>query len=204
MPARNSIKEYVPESFYHVYNRGVEKRKIFVDDADYKVFLNLLKRYLSKETSKDKFGRDGKTFYGDMELLAFCLMPNHFHFLIYVNDEPRAMSNMISRVCTAYTMYFNKRYKRVGHLFQGRFKASRITTDEYLVHISRYIHLNPKEYLDWPYSSLPYYMKDWVAEWVRPGKITSLYEPGTYGKFLADYEGHKAMIEEIKYELADK
>jgi hypothetical protein len=101
-------------------------------------------------------------------------------------------------------MYFNKRYKRVGHLFQGRFKASRITTDEYLVHISRYIHLNPKEYIDWQYSSLPYYTKGWEAEWVRPEKITSLYEPGTYGKFLADYEDHKAMIEEIKYELADK
>lgn len=204
MPARNIEKEYVAESYYHIYNRGVEKRKIFIDDKDYVVFLGLLKRYLSKENGKDQYGRDGVTFYEEIELLAYCLMPNHFHLLIYIGKEPRKMTELMRRVCTAYTMYFNKRYKRVGHLFQGRFKASRITTDEYLVHISRYIHLNPKEYLDWPYSSLPYYTKDWEAEWVRPGKITSLYEPDTYGKFLADYEDHKAMIEEIKYELADK
>jgi len=100
-------------------------------------------------------------------------------------------------------MYFNKKYTRVGHLFQGRFKASRITTDEYLVHISRYIHLNPKDYLNWQYSSLPYYIRGWETEWVRPEKIYGLYEWGSYEKFLEDYVGYRDTLSELKHELAN-
>ena len=203
MPARNIEKQYVPETYYHIYNRGVEKRKIFLDDQDYTVFLGLLKRYLSKKSELDKYGRDGVTFYDDIELEAYCLMPNHFHMLIYVGYNPRAMSELMRRVCTSYTMYFNKKYTRVGHLFQGRFKASRITTDEYLVHISRYIHLNPKDYLNWQYSSLPYYIGGWKTEWVRPEKIYGLYEWGSYEKFLEDYVGYRDTLDELKHELAN-
>ena len=204
MPSRNIVKDYVPESYYHIYNRGVEKRKVFLDDQDYTVFLNLLKRYLSNGSQKDNYGRDGVTFYNDIELLAFCLMPNHYHLLIHVGDNPRSMSELIKRVSTAYTMYFNKKYTRVGHLFQGRFKASRITSDPYLLHISRYIHRNPDDYFNWQYSSFPYYAKGWAADWVRPQKIYDLYEWGTYESFVADNDKYQESLEEIHYELANK
>ncbi len=202
MPSRNITKDYITHSYYHVYNRGVNKQTIFHDEQDYSVFLGLLKRYLSKTQQKDTYGRDGVSFYDDIELLAFCLMPNHFHLLIYVGERPRAMSELMRRVCTSYTMYFNKRHSRVGSLFQGRYKASRITNDSYLLHISRYIHRNPEDYYNWEYSSYPYYIKGREAEWVRPQKIYELYEWGTYERFVNDHDAHHQMIEELSSELA--
>src|SRR3989344_5922404 len=146
MPARNSRKQYIPESYYHIYNRGVAKQTIFEDKQDYVVFLSLFKRHLSKEPSVDKYGRSHPHYRNDIELLAFCLMSNHFHFLIYQDKDDRAMTKFVQSLCTAYTMYFNRKRKSVGPLFEGRFKASRITKDQYLQHISRYIHLNPAKY----------------------------------------------------------
>ena len=202
MPSRNITKDYITHSYYHVYNRGVNRQIIFSDDHDYNVFLNLLKRYLSKTKHTDNYGRDGVSFHDEIELLAFCLMPNHFHLLIYVNEKPRTMSELMRRVCTSYTMYFNRRHDRVGSLFQSRFKASRITNDAYLLHISRYIHRNPEDYYNWKYSSYPYYIKDWKAEWVRPQKIYDLYECGTYEAFVNDHDNYHHMMNEISSELA--
>ena len=82
MPARNIVKQYDVDSYYHVYNRGVNKRKIFVDDEDYVVFLGLLKRYLGSGNEKDKYNRDYQSFYEELDLLAYCLMPNHFHSMV--------------------------------------------------------------------------------------------------------------------------
>jgi putative transposase len=203
MPGRNIRKEFVPQSFYHVYNRGVEKRTIFLDENDYATFLNLLKRYLSKESSKDKFGRDGVTFFDEVELVAFCLMPNHFHLLIYVKDNADNLTSLLRRVSTSYVDYFNKKYKRVGSLFQGTYKAVRISDDSYLQHISRYIHLNPNKYLTWKYSSLQYYLQRQTAEWIMPQRILVVFEGESYLNFLKDYEEQKELIEELKYELAD-
>lgn len=202
MPSRNRIKLYVTESYYHIYNRGVNKRIIFKEDKDYAVFLNLLKRYLSNEPIKDKSGRLYESMYGRIELLAFCLMPNHFHLLMYQKDA-MAMTELLHKVATSYTGYFNKKYKRSGPLFQDRFKASQISLDEYLIHVSRYIHLNPERYLQWEYSSLPYYLENRKAEWIKPGQVTSLFEGDNYLSFLKDYEEHKKMLNEIKDQLAD-
>lgn len=201
MPSRNRTKVYISDSYYHVYNRGLNKQSIFKDDYDYSVFLNLLKRYLSKESAKDKQGREYESLNSRVELLAFCLMPNHFHLLIYQNDE-LAMTTLLRRVSTAYSTYFNKKYRRTGPLFQERFKASRISKDNYLLHISRYIHMNPKDYKKWDYSSLPYYIGESKADWVRPKKILDLFNDD-YMEFLRDYENRKRMLEEIESELAN-
>jgi putative transposase len=202
MPSRNRVKVYVNDSYYHVYNRGLNKQPIFKDDYDYSVFLNLLKRYLSNKVVKDKVGREYDSLNGRIELLAFCLMPNHFHLLIYQNDEA-AMTALLRRVSTAYSAYFNKKYKRSGALFQERFKANRISKDEYLAHISRYIHMNPNDYRKWKYSSLPYYMSKQKAEWIKPEKILDLFE-NDYMNFLKEYEDRKKMLEEIELELASR
>lgn len=203
MPTRNRIKTYIPEAYYHIYNRGLNKQTTFVDDYDYATFLNLLKRYLSKEPVKDKKGREYKTLYGQLELLAFCLQPNHFHLLIY-QEGPRSMSDLLHRVTTAYTSYFNKRHRRGGPLFHERFKASHIGRDEYLQHISRYIHLNPKDYENWDFSSLSYYTGKKNADWVKTARIKELFEDQKeYMNFLRDYESHKKILEEIKEDLAN-
>ncbi len=188
MPARNVVKQYQEDAYYHVYNRGVEKRIIFQDDQDYVMFLGLLKRHLSRSKEYDKRGFEYESFGGRVELLAFCLMPNHFHLLFYLNNDVKAISELMRAVGGTYTKYFNTKYERVGHLFQGVYKASVISNDAYLLHISRYIHRNPEDYMNYPYSSLPYYLKDWKEDWVVPDKIYKLYEWGTYESFLNDYD----------------
>lgn len=202
MPSRNRVKTYVPQSYYHIYNRGVNKRKIFLDDQDYRVFLNLLKRYLDEEPAKDNKGREYESLHGRIKLLAYCLMPNHFHLLIY-QENAEDMTRLLRGVATSYTKYFNKKHKRIGPLFQDAFKASHIVSDEYLQHISRYIHLNPQGYKSWPYSSLDYYLNRKSAGWVEPDMILGLFGPGEYERFVADYEDHKRALEEIKTELAN-
>jgi REP element-mobilizing transposase RayT len=204
MPSKNSRKIYVEEHYYHVYNRGVEKRLIFLDEKDYIVFLNLLKRHLSERKEHDKYGRQYKSFYEDLELLAFCLMPNHFHLLFYLKTDVSALPNTMRLVSNAYANYFNQKYLRVGHLFQDRFKASMILRDDYLQHISRYIHLNPKDYKDYKWSSLPYYLGSRYSDWVRPNRILEIFGSiNAYSKFVNDYEDHKATMEEVQYELAN-
>lgn len=203
MASKNTRKIYLEKTHYHVYNRGVNKRRIFLDSEDYSVFLNLLKRYLSRRPQKDVKGREYPWLYNGIELQAFCLMPNHFHLLVYQLEET-ALMTLIKNVCGSYTSYFNKKYNRVGPLFQDRFKASMITADSYLHHISRYIHLNPKNYRTWKYSSLPFYMGMKTAEWIQPHRILELFnDRGDYMQFVEDYEDQKDVMDELKYELAN-
>lgn len=203
MASRNALKVDIAEQYYHVYNRGVEKRIIFVDDSDYSVFLNLIKRYLDKKQHVDARKIPYPWLKDKVELLAYCLMPNHFHLLLYQTEEG-AMKTLMQSVCSAYTRYFNNKYLRVGHLFQGVYKASRISTDAYVQHISRYIHLNPADYRGWEYSSLPYYMGSKHAEWVRPARILQMFDSlREYDTFLKDYEGQRQILNDLKHELAN-
>ena len=204
MPSRNSIKEFAPQSFYHVYNRGVEKRRIFLDEQDYVVFLGLLKKYISGEQTDKNNRHPIKKFGPELKLIAYCLMPNHFHLLFYQENET-TITEFMRRVTTGYVMYFNNRYQRVGGLFQGRYKASSINADSYLHHISRYIHLNPENYNHWPYSSLPYFLGKRNASWVQPGLVMDIFDndPEQYRAFLRDYEDNKKELDALKWQLAN-
>lgn len=173
MPAKNSVKHYIENGYYHLYNRGVEKRNIFIDSQDYSVFLSYLKKYL------DPTGSDPKSLACEVELLAFCLMPNHFH--LQVKQASRnGITKLIRAVCTSYAMYFNKKYGRVGTLFQGKYKAVLIMEEAYLVHLSRYIHLNPfypgSDPKQYPYSSYIYYLGEKNAHWLKPDLILSFFK----------------------------
>lgn len=203
MPSRNLEKTYCQEAFYHIYNRGVNKEAVFRDEQDCAVFLNLFKRYLSNKPVQDTKGREYDWLQPDIKLLAFCLMTNHFHLMIYQKSSD-GMTKLLKAVMSSYGMYFNKKYSRVGPVFQGRFKASMISDDRYLYHISRYIHLNPTDYKTWPFSSLPYYVEDKTAEWLDPTKVLDLFEggPEEYSKFLEDFEGYKSELDDLKSELA--
>jgi putative transposase len=203
MPSKNTVKQYGADVFYHAYNRGNNRQLIFQEPADYAVFMNLLKRYLAGGTETDKYGR----FYPDLsqkvELLAFCLMPNHYHLLLY-QYEPDGMRQLLQRVATSYSGYFNQRYKRVGKLFQGVYKASVIDNEAYLWHISRYIHLNPKDWSNYSYSSYPYFAHARQASWLKPDRILAMHEESgsDYTTFLQDGEGYKQTLEAIKKHLA--
>lgn len=203
MPSRNTIKVDSANTYYHVYARGNRKEPIFLDDADYAYFIKLFDRYLSKEQRKNKLGYTYPTYSKKIELLAYCLMQNHFHLLIY-QCEQGAMTGFMRGLMTSYSLYYNLKYKRTGHVFESNYKASKIDQQNYLEHISRYIHLNPRYWKRFPYSSLQYYFEKSQPDWLLPAKITSLFRgKKEYLAFLSDYEDYKQMLDEIKHELAD-
>src|SRR3989344_98334 len=115
MPSKNIIKTYINDSYYHLYNRGVEKRVIFLDDQDYKTFLSYLKFYLTSplrgETPKYFASQTLNNHADQIKIIAYCLMPNHFHLFVKQKDK-RAISYFMRSLLTRYGMYFNKRYKR--------------------------------------------------------------------------------------------
>ena len=160
---------------------------VFLDDDDYSIFLNHIKTLLAPTTEKDRWGRLAPNYYNQIELLTYALMHNHFHLLIYQVGE-RDIVNFMHSLMTRYSKYFNKKYKRVGPVFQSRYSAKLIMDDAHLYHISRYIHLNPNNWIDSPYTSIDFYSGKRHANWVQPGKILDLF-PSTaaYLEFLKDY-----------------
>jgi REP element-mobilizing transposase RayT len=203
MPARNIVKQYVEDGYYHVYSRGINKQRIFLDKQDYEVFLSLFKRYLSDEPQNDSKKRPYPNFHDEVTLLAYCLMSNHFHAFVLQNN-PEAIKELFKSVITAYSTYFNKKYDRQGPVFQSRYKASLILNDAYFEHISRYIHLNPENYEEYPYSSYQFYLGKKHASWVNPASIMdSFTSVKDYERFVADHEGYKETQESLKAELAN-
>jgi len=208
MPRRNVTKQYAPESYYHVYNRGVFGQDVFTSEDDASAFLNQLKKHLSKEPAKDDVRRTIPHYRKDIELLTYCLMPSHFHLLIY-NRNSLGLPRLMHSLMTAYSLYFNKKHKRRGVLFETSYKASMIHNDAYLWHISRYIHLNPqdigKNYKTYPYSSLPFYLGGKRAEWINPKRILGLHEDekSDYASFVDDYRSVRRDLKQIEKMLAN-
>ncbi len=117
--------DLLKNNYYHIYNRGNNRQLIFLEKENYVYFLKRLR----------------SIFNHDVEVIAYCLMPNHYHLLVYLKTED--FSRYMQKLSIAYTKAINKRFNRVGALFQGHFQAVNVSTDEYLLHLSRYIHLNP-------------------------------------------------------------
>ena len=203
MPSRNVIKVDVPESYYHVYARGHGKKKIFRDEEDFEMFLTLFARHLSNEPAVNSSSRPYPHLQASVSLLCYCLMGNHFHLLLYQRTEG-SMSQLMRGIMTSYSMYFNKKYKSSGALFESRYKASRVSSDSYLMHISRYIHLNPKDWMAYPHSSIhSYYLGS--PEWLQPGRIFELFGSlPKYADFLQDYADYKESLKLIEDELANR
>lgn len=195
MPARNSRKqyiEYIENSYYHLYNRGVEKRRIFLDQQDYVVFLSYLQDYLLPKDNNElrkklqdpnlSYKEKGKiakllrlnNFSDHIDLLAFCLMPNHFHFFIK-QKLAQMIDYLMNSLGTRYTMYFNKKYKRVGSLYQGVYKAVPVVSDEQFVYLSKYIHkqalASQGEALRTQPSSYMDFLGQSKTPWVKPEEV---------------------------------
>ena len=148
---------FVENQIYHIYNRGVEKRKIFLDDHDYLRFIHDLFEFnnqdsvfnvlyyfnpKSMEVEPQYFEKERKPRKLLVEILLFTLMPNHFHLLLRQKKE-NGIVKFMQKLGTGYTMYFNQKNKRVGGLFQGRFKAVLISEEAHFIHLPFYVHTNP-------------------------------------------------------------
>ncbi|MFA5830412.1 MAG: transposase [Candidatus Paceibacterota bacterium] len=135
------------DEYYHVYSRGVERREIFLNNGDRERFMRLL--YLSNSMKAIRYTDFKNLSYSQINrgesrtsIGAYCFMPNHFHLLLRETTES-GISSFMGKLLTAYSMYFNKKYKRTGSLFEGTFRAEHVDNDNYLKYLFAYIHLNP-------------------------------------------------------------
>ncbi len=221
MPARNVLKSYLENGYYHIYNRGVEKRFIFTDKQDESVFLSYLKEYLTlkdtaeltkvltnPESSVKQKAEAAKlirmnNFYGEITFLAYCLMPNHFHFLVKQNRE-RSIEKFMRSLSTRYVQYFNRRHdKRVGGLFQDAYKAVLVESDEQLLHLSRYIHRNPLlKGVSLKESPRPSSYRNYLGfirqEWVKPEEVLVYFAKSGINSYQAFVEGNEYEEKSLK------
>ncbi len=201
--------KFAPNEYYHIYNRGNDKKPIFTDQNDYIRFLFLILHFQGNNPFYN-IGRQVACFVKHrvfniekpaineilkkrvMELVTFSLMPNHFHLLLHEHTES-GISKYMQRVLDAYTKYFNTKYKKNGHLFQGPFNAVYIETNEQLLHLSSYIHRNSHELSEWtdkehlyPWSSyIDYIQKNRWGELLSSHKILEQFsEPEEYREFV--------------------
>jgi putative transposase len=224
VPSKNSIKQYLENGFYHLYNRGVEKREIFKDSQDYGVFLGYVKEYLVPRDDNMLFEMLASgnlswpekskilqllrlnNFAGEIDLIAYCLMPNHFHFLVHQKD-PGSIDKFMNSLGTRYSMYFNKRHDRVGSLYQDVYKAVLVTNDVQLLHLSRYIHkqafLKGDAFESQPSSYLEYCgarNTEWIKSQVVLDFFPSQSRVEAYKSFVEDSFVGPDFIEELTIE----
>lgn len=180
--------------YYHVYNRGVSKATIFREETNYLFALSKIKKYSNTN---------------HITMIAYCLMPNHYHFLVRQDGE-EAAGNLPQSVFNSYTKAYNNRYEHSGTLFEGRFRAKAVQTKSHLLHLCRYIHGNPvKDGLvagpaDWPYSN--------YLEWIgaRDGTLVDrdfienqFGNADDYKKFLFEYLKSRQLPDDVKKFLDD-
>lgn len=212
MPARNTVKTYTENTYYHIYNRGVEGRDIYADEQDYKVFLGFIKRYLTVPIQNEVQPQNGAqrkaNLYDELQLAAYCLMPNHFHLLLK-QHRIDSTTKFIRALMNCYVRYFNQKYKRIGGLFQGIFKAVPIDNEAYLLHLTRYIHLNPLELHDMTmerledyYCSYGEYIGKRTTSWINSKEILGYFGSNlinigsfdSYRHFVEKYTGNSSEV----------
>jgi putative transposase len=167
-------ENFAPNEHYHVYGRGADAKKIFIDERDKARFIFLITHfqspiriynvnwYTESFLKKGVFSTPEKRIDNiikrrSVKLTAFALMPNHFHLLVQ-NLDDGILSVYMHRVLTAYSKYFNAKYKKKGHVFEGPFGAVHVKNNTHLLHLSAYIHKNPKDIKEWEnsYDKYPY------------------------------------------------
>lgn len=181
---------FANEEFYHVYNRGTDKRTIFLDDLDFArflqsmvefntlepvggLFVNSFRKNLLLRHSMSKYRAEGGANETRLvEIIAYCLNPNHFHLLLRQVSE-RGIEKFMQRLGNGYTKYFNHKYDRSGVLFQGTFKAVHVDSNEYLLHVGAYVNLNFRVHQLRGLASK--YRSSW-AEYVGRGKKEGICE----------------------------
>jgi putative transposase len=186
--------DLVEGEYYHIYNRGNSKQKIFHDKEDYLRFISLL--YISNSNQSFNFydlGRNTNFNVYKIERInllvdigAYCLMPNHFHVLITQKIE-NGISKFMQKLSTSYSMYYNKKYKRTGSLFEGKFKSQHVDTDNHLKYLFSYIHLNPIKLIQ----------KDWKEKGIKNKKEAINYLNKYFYSSYLDFLGEQRIQNKI-------
>lgn len=211
MPSRTV--PFINDEYYHIFNRGVAKMPIFNNAFDYKHFLSTI-LYYQVDGPKPRFSffrnkrisleKNGKI----VDIVCYCLMPNHFHFLLRQKKE-NGITEFISKTSNSYTRYFNVKNKRVGPLLQGEFKSVYVESNEQLLHLSRYIHLNPligyvtKNITNYEWSSYQEYLGLGGKIYSKDVILEQFRSRDDYEQFILDQVGYVRELEFIKHKLLD-
>ena len=206
--------------FYHLYNRGVDKRVIFLDNFDRQRFvdalrlarllgsppLSWLKRQIKLGNMPPEDLKKLEEKYGPplLDIISYCLMPNHFHLQVKELRE-EGVSNFFRKLGTSYVMYFNIKHKRTGRLFESRYRSVSIETDEQLTHLSRYIHTNPvnsskievslKKLKTYFWTSLPDFLGTRKQPFCNPLEVMNFFKsPDDYWEFLKGGVGREEIL----------
>lgn len=221
MPIRKT--PLVNDHYYHIFNRGVNKQQIFTNRYDYKRMMDTIRyyKYQNRHLKFSSFLNLGSSLRSEVwkmmeksksyiDIIAFCLMPNHFHLLIKQNLDS-GVSKFLSEIQNSYTRYFNLRHDRTGHLFQGQFKSVLIQSDEQLQHVSRYIHLNPyssaiikslNDLEKYEWSSIDEYLSDKDYTLCNKNYLinTNMFKTRfDYNKFVHNNADYQKQLEGIKH-----
>jgi len=210
MPLRKTV--LATGEIYHVFNRSVQGIPIFKGKSEYGIFQETIRFYLQPEPPArfSVYRAHPTRFKIDLTrkivtIINFCLMPNHFHFTLR-QEEENGIRNFIQRISNSFAHYFALKYQNRGPVFEGNFKAVRVESNEQLLHLSRYIHLNPvsawlvENPRDYPYSSYLAYLGEWENELVDPAIILEQFaSPKQYEEFVLDRKDYQRSLETIKH-----
>lgn len=219
MPGR--LIPLITNEIYHVFNRGIARQLTFTTKKGYARSLDTLKFYrfnrpqirLSKffylsNERREEFLKALEEIEKLVRIISYCLMPNHFHLLLK-QEKDNGISKFLSNFQNSYTRYFNSRKQKDGPLFLDQFKAVRIETDEQLLHLSRYIHLNPyssyivksfEELFMYPWSSLPLYLREEKDSFVDSSFILDHFKNRqNFKRFVLDQADYQRRLKEIEH-----
>ena len=224
MPARQTL--LATNEIYHVFNRGTGSIPIFKIKKDYLNFINAFSYYqyypapikysrfkvinsIEKNKILNNLAKEKNLL---IDIIAYCLMPNHFHLLLKQNKN-KGIENFLRLISNSHSNYFNTKYKRKGGLFEGTFKTVLVENDEQLLHLSRYIHLNPyssfvvktiKNTFEYPYSSLKEYLNSKNNKICRNNIVIDQFKnPLEYKKFVIDQANYQRSLDMIKHQLLE-
>lgn len=224
MPVRND--PLVAGEIYHIVNRGVASMPIFINYRHYQRALETISYYQHKNSplrysyfsrqiqsakTESILKRNEDKEYS-VEIICYCLMPNHIHFLLKQLTD-NGISEFMGKFSNSYTRYFNVKNKRIGPIFQGPFKSVRVETEQQLLHVSRYIHLNPyssgiiksiKEIQQYPYSSLSEYLGKTNYSYCQKEIVLNYFKkPGSYLDFIYGHAESQRELAKIKHLLLE-
>jgi len=219
---------FSPDEIYHIYNRSIAGRPIFTfkknkERALFALYFyqktplpSSLSHYLQATVKQrkvlDKLLDKAKRL---IDIYAFCLMPNHFHLLVKENKE-KGISKFLADFQNSYTRYYNLFHESKGHVFQGQFEAVRVETDEQLLHVSRYIHLNPyssfvvkdyEELKEYQWSSLPEYLgnnKKSYEIYQKDYLINFFKDLKEFEQFIFNQKDYQRELETIKHLILEE
>lgn len=200
------------DNYYHIFNRGVAKTDIFLDELDYKRFLITVKYYSYKQKHSLQYHLQNNSLPASndvplCEVISYVLMPNHFH-LILKQREDSGISECLSKLQNSHTKYFNTKHTRIGPLFQGPYKAISINDETYLLHLNRYLHLNPysssvvksiDDLLNYEWSSLREYVGLGSNNFCKKGVVLSHFPNNKHYKdFVISHANYQRALEQYK------